>query len=61
MTKAAEIFNRALAIYTDRRLSEGAQYNRMQDYLWAQVKAGQISALEKCRMARDVMETAGTI
>lgn len=54
-----EIWNEAYNIFTDGDRSEGAQYNDMQRFLEEQVKAGVLSASDKCYMARDVMETAG--
>lgn len=54
-----EIWNEAYNIFTDGERSEGAQYNDMQKFLEEQVKAGNISASDKCYMAKDVMETAG--
>lgn len=54
-----EIWNGAYSIFTDGERSEGAQYNDMQKFLEGQVKAGNISASDKCYMAKDVMKTAG--
>lgn len=53
-----EIWNEAYNIFTDNERTEGAQYNDMQKYLSEQIKAGNISAVDKCYIAKDVMETA---
>ena len=53
-----DIFNEAYNIFTDWNRTEGAQYNDMQRFLMNQVKEGNISALDKCYIARDVMQTA---
>lgn len=53
-----EIWNEAYNIYTDWNRSEGARYNDMQSFLWEQVKQGNLSAADKCTLARDVMATA---
>lgn len=54
-----EIWNEAYNLYTDGTKSEGKRYNDMQSFLWGRVKAGEISATDKCYIAHDVMETAG--
>ena len=54
-----EIWNEAYNIYTDGSRSEGRAYNDMQRFLWDQVKKGNLSPIDKCIMARDIMETAG--
>lgn len=54
-----EIFNEAYNIFVDGDRSEAAQYNDMQRFLMDRVKAGDLSIVDKCYMARDVMETAG--
>lgn len=54
-----EIWNEAYNLYTDGTKSEGKCYNDMQSFLWERVKAGEISATDKCYIAHDVMETAG--
>lgn len=53
-----EIWNEAYNIYTDWNRSEGARYNDMQSFLLGQVKQGNLSAADKCTLARDVMATA---
>ena len=53
-----EIWNEAYNIFTDSERSEAAQYNDMQRFLEAQVKAGNLSMADKCTMVADIRETA---
>lgn len=54
-----DIWNEAYNIYTDAERSDGARYNDMQAFLMDQVRAGVLSAADKCTMAADIMQTAG--
>ena len=53
------IWNRAYEIFTDPNRSESQQYNHMQQYLESEVKAGNITVLEKCLISHDTMVTSG--
>ena len=54
-----ELWNEAYNTFTDGSRSEGAAYSDMQAFLPDAVKNGMISMGDKCRLAADVMETAG--